>query len=948
MSVTSADQDQDQDKDRHLRHLRPVPVGDDEEGQEEEEGKEELVNPDSHVDNCIDIEGDDDDESDKENAADGEPEPESETHHRPADMTRHEDEADTMVGVSIGHSQNRIKARRTPAEEKNRIMKGNHGMNDDDRVPDGNAAVDANDGGVYLPEVTAEPESIGGEGDEKKEEEGGNSSKRDDQRRDSSRSTSTDTSRRSKDGSVRSSLTKSILKTRRGRDSSPSLSSSLRRFLPGSLSKRSRSHSVRPPKLRHGQEDHGERHSDDRPRPPSWMNTADKRNGSRPTSATRRSDSTPSIPVPGTDLRLKRSSSDHSLYQTPSSTSSSLEELDRYENVHSLVNVRFKAIKDTIHESSKGLLNMHLPDLGHLDYNHNHHHHEQHPDGTDSLHRESTQGGKGAPTRGRPRRNPSDNPYPILSEAMSELTGDIVIMGGYRGSVLRSAKNPSRQLWIPMKAGLNLRKVDLEVGLTHEDEERMEETVIPGEILSHVGPVDVCRRLIKKLQKCENTVNGDLRVHDYGYDWRLSPRLLADRLVKFLQGLPCNAPGVAPEKKGAYVIAHSLGGLIARHAVNQHPELFAGVLYAGVPQHCINILGPLRNGEDVLLNSRVLTAQANFTFRTSFALLPEDGHCFIDKRTKERYPLDFFSAQTWDEYRLSPIIKPALPPMTARHFIGNIPLIGKRFSTIKDGSTEDSTADEVTPTSKRSTTATKATPHEHTKGKIKSLTFTNPAATVPMGPDAHGIIGPSTPAPRIPPTAKAATASTIPRDEAMKYLSRTLSEILQFKKELTFNPAHQSQNRYPPFAVLYSKAIPTVYGAKVWSREHIKHQDAYDDLAFAAGDGVVLASASMLPPKYRIIKDGLVKTERGHVSLLGDLEGVGQCLVALVKGRREGVGLGSFSGDSSTSTSASASPSSIAASGRLPGSDSSNSSNSSPTSPTSAEGMGEDEGSTSK
>ena len=83
-----------------------------------------------------------------------------------------------------------------------------------------------------------------------------------------------------------------------------------------------------------------------------------------------------------------------------------------------------------------------------------------------------------------------------------------------------------------------------------------------------------------------------------------------------------------------------------------------------------------------------------------------------------------------------------------------------------------------------------------------------------------------------------------------------------------------------------------MYGARVSSREQIKHEDAYDDLAFAAGDGVVLASASMLPPSYRIIRGGLVESERGHVSLLGDLQGVGKCLLALVKGRKEGVGLG--------------------------------------------------------
>ncbi|KAF5016579.1 hypothetical protein F66182_11698, partial [Fusarium sp. NRRL 66182] len=89
-------------------------------------------------------------------------------------------------------------------------------------------------------------------------------------------------------------------------------------------------------------------------------------------------------------------------------------------------------------------------------------------------------------------------------------------MGGYRGSILRSAKPPHRQLWVPMKVGLNIRKVDLEVGLSPEDEERMEETIIAREVLSHIGPVDICRRLLQRLGKHEKYRNGDIRVWDYG------------------------------------------------------------------------------------------------------------------------------------------------------------------------------------------------------------------------------------------------------------------------------------------------------------------------------------------------------------------------------------------------------------------------------------------------
>lgn len=70
--------------------------------------------------------------------------------------------------------------------------------------------------------------------------------------------------------------------------------------------------------------------------------------------------------------------------------------------------------------------------------------------------------------------------------------------------------------------------------------------------------------------------------------------------------------------------------------------------------------------------------------------------------------------------------------------------------------------------------------------------------------------------------------------------------------------------------------MPTVYGAKVKGKDGIKHLDAYDNLAFASGDGVVLARASMAPEGYKPARGGIVSSDRGHVTLLGDLEAIGK------------------------------------------------------------------------
>ncbi|PWW80055.1 hypothetical protein C7212DRAFT_159753, partial [Tuber magnatum] len=230
-------------------------------------------------------------------------------------------------------------------------------------------------------------------------------------------------------------------------------------------------------------------------------------------------------------------------------------------------------------------------------------------------------------------------PTPAL-EALDSVQGDVVILGGYRGSVLRDLTINNRRVWVPLRVGLNLRKADLEVGLDPGDDEAMKERIVADGMLTNIGPVDVSKRLLKRLRS--GAEGNNRRVHNWGYDWRLSPKLLSQRLIEFLETLPCNdgaQPGMNRKKgQGALVIAHSLGGLVTRHAINERPELFSGVVFAGTPKNCISILGALRSGDEVMFNSKVFSAQATFSFRTSFVFLPEDGQCFIDRNTGRQLP----------------------------------------------------------------------------------------------------------------------------------------------------------------------------------------------------------------------------------------------------------------------------------------------------------------------
>lgn len=597
--------------------------------------------------------------------------------------------------------------------------------------------------------------------------------------------------------------------------------------------------------------------------------------------------------------QLRRATSDQSLLlRRVTSTGSSLGDDGRWEHVQEQVNSRMKAIKDSLQDSSIRLPSM--PNIASLNLNffrpeftRNRAHSEAkrpnlgNVNGSANVDSHACRNGSPATmSRNIPKVSNDDDfeangkmaksTHSNLDVALENLTGDIVVMGGYRGSILRSAQPPHRQLWVPVKVGLNIRRVNLEVGLKPEDEENMHDQIFASGMLSHIGPIDMGRRLLKRLRTCRNAQEGKLRVHDYGYDWRLSPHLLSRRLLAFLQELQCNASNVPSHEKGATIIAHSMGGLITRHAVNQRPELFAGVVYAGVPQHCVNVLGPLRNGDEVLLSSKVLTAQVNFTLRSTFLLLPENGRCFVNHRTKEEYPVNFFDVQQWKEYAWSPCIAPAMPPANPhdnKRLLGSVtdmlppmpslPILGRKASTSRPKDNSNTMSAVV----------------DTTSAKVDDVL--NPSATRALDPQlSHSNSNYTN------------QQSTIPLADALTYLNCTLNATLAFKAEMVYEPTYAAENLYPPLSVLYAKNTPTVVAARVSSRDAIRRADAYDDLQFASGDGVCLAKAAMLPEGYRCARGGRVRTDRGHVGLLGDLEAVGKCLNSVIEGRRHGVGLG--------------------------------------------------------
>lgn len=317
------------------------------------------------------------------------------------------------------------------------------------------------------------------------------------------------------------------------------------------------------------------------------------------------------------------------------------------------------------------------------------------------------------------------------------------------------------------------------------------------------------------------------------------------------------------------------------------------MIYAGVPQSCINILGPIRNGDAVLLSSRVLTAQVNFTIRSTFALLPLDGYCFIDKNKKDEYPVDFFNVDDWIKYRFSPVTDPPKPPKgrpigsLANILNGSLTnLTLPRRMSLNSGTKKSPSGSS---SNLANYTEPQPAPSPHLPRRVANAVHDAETTDRTLAPQMGNLSNPVSRGQSI--NSSVSTAVTIPRDDAIAYLRRTLAETKKFKIELEYDPKLGEAGRYPPLALIYGKSTPTVYGARVDGRDGIACSDCYDDLAFASGDGVCLAKEAMLPEGYSCIKGGRISSERGHVTLLGDLNAVGRAILSIRRGRAKGIGL---------------------------------------------------------
>lgn len=425
-----------------------------------------------------------------------------------------------------------------------------------------------------------------------------------------------------------------------------------------------------------------------------------------------------------------------------------------------------------------------------------------------------------------------------LNSVWDELEGDVVIMGGYRGSKLVYSKT-GEKIWVPIKAGFNFTNADLYINPDPNGELETQKKIHSSGMLTHVGPVDVSRKLIKKIGS-----NPKVNIKDFGYDWRLSLAITAEKLREFLEPIY----NKQKEKKGVYLIAHSMGGLVAHKVLQEYTHLIRGLIYVGSPSQCPNIIGPFRFGDEIIYNKTLLSKENNFFMRSSFHFLPFDGRCFIDKNTMERYDIDFFDVKVWKRLGLSPLVSDKRKAIIDKRE-------AERKSAKKNGISNVTGSSAFKSINKTTKSFVNSIP------LVKKVTETKIAyREVEMTNDSEF-----------------RTSYEI----SLKYLERTLKSTKKYLESLEYRP----NKEYPPLAIVYGNKVPTIRGCKVNGIEGIR-DGQYDDFYYGPGDGVVHYKW-LLPERRGFPVVAKIASDTGHVSLMTDLDAIAKAFISIIESEKE-------------------------------------------------------------
>jgi pimeloyl-ACP methyl ester carboxylesterase len=230
----------------------------------------------------------------------------------------------------------------------------------------------------------------------------------------------------------------------------------------------------------------------------------------------------------------------------------------------------------------------------------------------------------------------------------------LVFIHGFKGSTL--VNHDGEIQWLSGLQALGLRTPNLALPLQWSGDAQARDGLSAGQILDQVNviPWIASEKVYGPWLEAAREMGHPF--YPFAYDWRRDNLESLEQFSRFIES-------VRRENQGApvRVVAHSMGGLITLALLNQHPEYFQSVVFAGVPfAGGVGFLPDLHTGIPVGLNRKILSPAVLMTFPSVYALFPLNGTGLITVEGAP-IPMDFFSADQWLEKKLGTVDSVSVP-----------------------------------------------------------------------------------------------------------------------------------------------------------------------------------------------------------------------------------------------------------------------------------------------
>lgn len=232
----------------------------------------------------------------------------------------------------------------------------------------------------------------------------------------------------------------------------------------------------------------------------------------------------------------------------------------------------------------------------------------------------------------------------------------VLFIHGFKGSTLENARGDVD--WVTGRQALGLQTPDLRLPLTWEGDEQCHDDRRATRPLDRVRVIPWLWERAFYAPWMTRAVGMGYPFATFAYDWRRDNAEAVLGLKRRMQELQ------RQYHSKVRVVAHSMGGLITLALLNEAPELFADVVFAGVPfKGGSGILPDLHLGANAGINSRILAPPVAGTFTSVYSLFDAEGSGLAHA---DGTPLlmPWFSAAAWREQGLGlfadpPVLTPA-------------------------------------------------------------------------------------------------------------------------------------------------------------------------------------------------------------------------------------------------------------------------------------------------